>query len=435
MVYPSLILCQCPLAITVQRCATVKIQHWHYGSSAIIDVGNGRRILLELAPVVQVSVCSLDTCGAVTVRMIKIRRTRDLEARLQAEFLLRPLESRVQRTHSVNFGVRALDSNETPVEAGIVDSESLRALSPAPRWSRVSSPMSAGGRKGSDSTISSIIGLAESNDRLRLPRRPFANHKRSSSSGSGAASTSPSTSPELLGDPGPSFRPSRPLSAQNNGTSAASGQQFHTAPSTPNPYEILSSQHLQVPSTNPVRPVSTNSIDSMGRPLKGILKNRNSGQFYGITRRGNVVTGVSPPNNRGLSPEPSPLISSLPETIQPRSSSAPPQKTIRFSQNPSGHGTKGLSGIPESEGPHGNELREHPRQRSTENLPSLAGTSVAIDPSSFIVPHPTRTAPKIPFLQSPSPAPSSSTPDLKSKASDISSNKNGVITSKKHTGA
>ncbi|KAF3905454.1 hypothetical protein ABW20_dc0104420 [Dactylellina cionopaga] len=227
----------------------------------------------------------------------------------------------------------------------------------------------------------------------------------------------------------------------NTGGSRSTVSHFHTAPSTPAPPETTNSQYLQVQSSSSPRPVSVSSISSLNdgsssspRPTKGILKNRSQGQSYIEslkTRRAftsSSVVGVSPPNNKNISsPEPSPTIVTPSEAPLLRPSSAPPPKT-RYSYTSGIFHPKNLSGIPEAEGPDGIELKERPR-RSTENLPSTvktAATGAAVS-SSFIIPHPTRTPPPIPFLQPSSPVP---TPESQNASATSPLQNNGFINSK-----
>ncbi|KAK6544403.1 hypothetical protein TWF694_001099 [Orbilia ellipsospora] len=386
-----------------------------------------------------------------TIRGIKACRTRDLEARLQAEILLQPLQPPVQRTQSVNFGIKALNYNETPAEAGIVDSESLKPMTPSSRRSRVSTPnshsrpISIGGRRRSDSTIAGIVITKESNDFLPPPHPQYGNRKRFSDPSIRSGRSSPEPS-----EPGPSSYRTRatmtPVTVQSDRLSPSSTPQFYTAPSTPAPSIPTSSQYLQVPSGRIRRPVSTSSFNGANNdlppeypPLKGVLKNPSSRQGYSKVRRNftpNFVSGVSPPNRREFSsPELPPIGPAFPpEPFSLRPKSAPPLKTS-YNSYVSAHAPKVLSGILETDDPDGIELKERQRQQSAENLPSIVDNIVGGGASSFIIPHPTRSAPPIPFLQSPSPAPIATSQDVattfilpkESKQADLDSSNSKVV--------
>ncbi|KAK6335588.1 hypothetical protein TWF696_002356 [Orbilia brochopaga] len=356
---------------------------------------------------------------SATVRFITARRTRKLENHAQQELLARPPEPQIRRTNSVNFGVRALDSNETPIEAGIVDSESLRTLSPASpasRWSRVSSPISAGGRKDSDPTIAGIANGGEQDGLLHPPRPPFVNPGRFSDT------QSTYTLPQQEGRSivglanSPGYVAPRPLSAQypSGSSSTVSFGRVRSASYSSGLNDAVNppSQYLQVPGSP--RPVSAGSEPAIAgpsslrptpspRPLKGILKNRRYSQSYyadhQLNRRSftpNTVFGVSPPNIKDPgSPELSPSMS---DSTNSRSATPMPR-----SRPHSSYHSRNLSVIPEVEGPDGIELSDRRVSYAVENVP---GT-----PSPYAIPQPTRAAPSIPFLQSPSPAPTTATPD------------------------
>ncbi|KAK6531370.1 hypothetical protein TWF281_008177 [Arthrobotrys megalospora] len=371
-------------------------------------------------------------------RVIAARIREKLEAGYQLELLERPPEStRVQRSHSVNFGVRALDFHETPAEAGIVDSESLRVFSPASRFSRISSPASSGGRKDSESTIGSVsetAGLNINGRQSYLP--PPSNYVPQMIPRGFPPFISPSAAELGIGNPGPSRSPI-PITAQNTGGSRSSsaGSNFKTAPNTPGlqgdllPYFLIPPTHpysnyLQVPSHHHRRPVSTSSITEIvpgssgpSQPtVKGILKNHGQVQHPVETLKGRRSvtpgrTSRSPLQNGSvvgaeidISVPPTPT--SGPQPPHPRSRSAPPLKNRQQSSS-APYQSQNLTNIPEAyiESPDGIELKERPRKRSTENIPALAGPSTATGPT---IPHPTRAPPPIPFL-SRSPAPASST--------------------------
>ncbi|KAJ6259117.1 hypothetical protein Dda_6014 [Drechslerella dactyloides] len=371
---------------------------------------------------------------SATVRFINGRRTRTIESQAQQELLARPPASQLRRTSSVNFGVRALDSNETPAEAGIVDSESLRALSPASRWSRVSSPLSSGGRVNSGSTFGSIAEgtSSEQDGLLHPPRPPFVNHGRFSMTRS-----PPSTpqSPEGNSVLGPSSSPgyisARPLSAQSPGAPTSTASYGHTRSASYtqgfNDDNSAPYRYLRVPSTSP-RPASAGAASSntnslylrptpSARPLKGILKNRTAGQSYYAgqldTKRAstpNTVFGVSPPNNKEpYSPE---LPPSDPDLTDLRSATPVPKSRQGYIPL---HNPHNLSDIPEAEGQDNMELKERRTVKIVENIP------VAKAMGSYAIPQSTRAPPSLPFMQSPSPATSAVTPEPQGTAAAMGS--------------
>ncbi|KAF3909808.1 hypothetical protein ABW21_db0202036 [Orbilia brochopaga] len=363
-----------------------------------------------MAQAVCVLVVVLCAFSAV-VRFINARRTRSLESHAHQELLDRPIEPQIRRTSSVNFGVRALDSNETPVEAGIVDSESLRTLSPISppsRWSRISSPISAGGQRSSGSTSISNADGDEQDGLLHPPRPPFVSGGRFS--GTRGTPTLPPQEGLIAGpSSGRRYIARRPLSAGYSNTSTPTGSRGHSrSASYTGSFDDASSppsQYLQVPGSP--RPMSADSASSIAgppslrptpspRPLKGILKNRKYSQSdymdQEANRRSNTVFGVSPPNNKEpYSPE---LLPMKPDFTNLRSATPMPKSRPGYG---SPHHSHNLSDIPEVPGQDPIELKQRRVSYADETVP---GTS-----PPYAIPHPTRAPPAIPFLQSPSPAP------------------------------
>ncbi|KAK6495301.1 hypothetical protein TWF481_003326 [Arthrobotrys musiformis] len=369
-------------------------------------------------------------------KLIIAKIAEKLEAIYQVELTGRPRPlAEMQRSGSVNFGVRALDSRETPADSGIIDSESLRVFSPGPRFSRVSSPASTGGRKGSASTIGSVLeapgpglnvyGQAGVVPQFKytpqmVPRSlpPFISpglksmYERASSSLGSSTSPNPAATQNTgLLPPGFDFQiPSAPIHGDIGAYFNVTG---------PHPYKNYSGKPLKGS-----RPISTHSIDeviaSLPRPqviVNGILINRSQTPSPAQPNKFKRPLTPGPPkksNFDGRLQADLPALPTLdPEQAPPlpRSKSAPPLNIRRSSTNPT-PGSQNLSDIPEAfEGPDGIELTTRHRQLSAESTPLLvAGPSSSSRPrAGFIIPHPTRPPPPIPSTEESS-TPSVGTP-------------------------
>ncbi|EGX53312.1 hypothetical protein AOL_s00006g178 [Orbilia oligospora ATCC 24927] len=356
-------------------------------------------------------------------RVVAAKIRGKLEARYQLELIERPSEStHVQRSRSVNFGVRALDSHETPAETGIVDSESLRVFSPVSRFSRISSPASTGGRKGSESTIGSVADAAAAG--LNVHGQPSSAPRLKYTPQTAPRGPPPFASPGLQAMQEPSApKPSDSATGQPASTPPSPNLVILTAPTTP--LQGDSGSYFTIPNAHPYtnymddpplhrRAISTSSIDeiiagsSISKDIiNGILKNRGQVQpLLQIHKNERSVTPGPPPKNNstGLSePDLSAPLAPVPgQPQQPllRPRSAPPLKSHRSSYS-SAYQPQNLSNILEApfEDPDGIELKDCHRKRSTEDFQSSAIPSNNVpSPSDFVIPHPTRAPPPIPFM-------------------------------------
>ncbi|KAK6356404.1 hypothetical protein TWF718_000764 [Orbilia javanica] len=330
-------------------------------------------------------------------RIIATKIRENLEARYQLELTERPPEpTQVQRSRSVNFGVRALDCNETPVEAGIVDSESLRVFSPTSRFSRISSPISNGGRKGSGSTIGSVSETIAVGPNVCRQQSPVPRFKYSPQP--------VPRDPHLLAPPG--WHAMQELRLSTSPDPAGGHDTGRYSPGHPYfGYVGDKKDHG--------RPVSTSSIDEIVASPAQLQVIAN-----GILVKSGLVSPFPQPdrNRRSVTPGPTshpnpPKIKEVdlsaplppipePPPPPPRSMSAPPLKNRRSLLNPV-HQYQNLANILEvpSEDPDGIELKDQQGQHSAENTRSLAGPSTTTTSSSgFVIPHPTRAPPPIPFI-------------------------------------
>ncbi|KAK6515485.1 hypothetical protein TWF506_007819 [Arthrobotrys conoides] len=367
-------------------------------------------------------------------RVVAAKIREKLEAGYQLELIERPPEStHVQRSRSVNFGVRALDSNETPAETGIIDSESLRVFSPVSRFSRISSPASTGGRKGSGSTIGSVADAAAAG--LNVYGQPSSTPRLKYTPQMIPRGLPPFVSPGLsaMQDLSAS-RSQNSNTEQSTGRPSSTGSNPRTVPSTSLQGDI--GAYYIIPNAHPYtyyvdgpprhrRALSASSIDEI---IAGSSNPQSQVIINGILKTRSQVSHLVQPHKDGRSVAPGQLHKSvmtglsdighsapLSGQLQPplRSRSAPPLKGRRSTHTPA-YQSQNLSNILEApfEGPDGIELKTRHRQSSAEDLQSLAGPSTkAPPPSGFVIPHPTRPPPPIPFVsQSSDPPAGSPTP-------------------------
>ncbi|KAK6363651.1 hypothetical protein TWF730_001072 [Orbilia blumenaviensis] len=350
-------------------------------------------------------------------RVISARFRRKLEAGYQLELVERPPEpTQVQRSRSVNFGVRALDSHETPVEAGIVDSESLRVFSPASRFSRISSPASTGGRKGSASTIGSVyvpdVNAAGLNVYGQLSHMPQLKYVPQMV----PRGLPPFVSPGLQAMQGQAAAglrgPPMPVDNNNVGRPSSASPSFHTAPTTPlqgdiGEYFMIPTPHpycnyLEVPSHNH-RHFSNASINigevvtGLPQPPQSIAKPilKLQGQGLPATEPSKSEQSITPDGSAHNIPIQIPQLG-IPTSVTqvkrypPRSRSAPPLKTRQSSDLENSN--QSLTDIPEVpvETLDGVEGKSLPRGDSNENIPSLAVPKAMNPPLDSDISQPTR---------------------------------------------
>ncbi|KAF3939404.1 hypothetical protein ABW19_dt0200001 [Dactylella cylindrospora] len=322
-----------------------------------------------------------------------------MEERIHQELLDRTPEAEAElaRRNSINFGILALDSNETPAYAGVVDSASLHVLPPSSRYSRGSSLGSASTNNPDEAGPSTARNMAGTGLSGSLPQ-PHPRYLREPRPLT-LRGTSPKLPQETLRNP-PTPASGTTANSQETGSSGRPETPFLLPRPTPSPNLGPGTRYLRL-SPRPQSTGSGNSLSAksppLSKPLRGILKRGGKTPLTQPPNPGaSATTKVSSPGNSGPASLPA-TAPAQPKTTNGSRGNSPSAGSSRRQSYVAALQARMMTQISEVEGSDNIELSD--RQKTENNGQADAGSG------SFVIPMPTRAPPPIPFLGMRSPAP------------------------------